>query len=768
MSPLTIVGKPTPLIDGPQKACGKAEYVSDISLPGALEGKVLRSPSPHARILHVDVEAARRIPGVYAVLTGADAPTPRWGWTDLKDQSILARERVRFLGEEVAAVAAADASAAIEALERIRVEYEPLPAVFDPEEAMTESAPLIHDQPRNIAHEVHIVRGDVGSALRQADAVHEATYRTPLHYQAYMEPMGSVAKPEGGGRYTLWSPLQHLFLSRDLIADSLGLKREDLRVVQPFVGGAFGGKALEDPNPLIALLLAMKSGRPVRLINSRTDEFQAARPRVPTRVWLRMGVKKDGRLLCKEARFIADNGASTGLASAILRTACYRPDSLYRFDHVRTDGYLVYTNKIPTGAFRGFGNPQGTFPQECHLDVLAHEIGMDPAELRLKNIVRTGDVSVHGWRMGSCGVEECIRSAARASGWAAARRERGSGSVRRGIGMACAIHVSGNRMFADWDGSRAVVELDAEGRATVHTGEGDIGQGSRTVAAIVAAQELHLGVDRIRVSAADTENSPFALGAYASRLALVAGNAVRLAAADARSRLVPVAVEMLEAASGDIEWRDGAFRVRGAPDRSLSLADACREAVARGAEPVRGVGEYDPPSEVADEKTLYGNIAAAYEFATQVAEVEVDLETGALRVVRMTAADDVGRALNPLAAHGQVEGAVIQGIGFALFEEMMVEGGQVINGNFGDYILPKADAAPSVTSLMIESNDPYGPYGAKGASEAAIVPTAPAIANAIFHATGVRVTSLPITAEKLLQALREKGKGIRELLGGPF
>ena len=768
MSAFTAIGKSTPLIDGPQKASGAAEYVSDIRPPGMLEGKVLRSPHPHARVLHVDTEAARRVPGVHTVVTGADAPTPRWGWTELKDQSILAHDRVRFAGEEVAAVAAEDAAAALEALEHIQVEYEPLPAVFDPEEAMADGAPLIHDKPRNVAYEIHVERGDVEKALKEADVVHEETYSTSLQYQAYMEPMGSVAKPENGGRYTLWTPLQHLFLSRDLIADALGLKHTDLRLIQPFVGGAFGGKALEEPNALITLLLAMKSGRPVRLLNTRTDEFTAAHPRVPSKIRLRMGARKDGRLLSKETRVVADNGASTGLADAIMRTSCYRPDSTYRIENVRVEGYLVYTNKIPTGAFRGFGNPQGTFAQECHLDALAREIGMDPAELRLRNAVQTGDVTVHGWKIGSCGLSECIRSATQAAGWDEARRARKSGPLRRGIGIACAIHVSGNRMFADWDGSRALVDLDAEGRVTVQTGEGDIGQGSRTVAAIVAAEELNVGMDRIRVSAADTENAPFSLGAYASRLALVAGNAVRLAAADARSRLTPVAAQLLEVAPGDVEWREGAFHVRGSPESSVSLAETCREAVARnGGEPIRGEGEYDPPSQMADAKTLYGNIAAAYEFAAQVAEVEVDVETGRVRVLRITAADDVGRVLNPLAAHGQVEGAVLQGTGYALLEEMKVEEGQVINGNFGDYTLPKADTLAAVTSIMIESNDPYGPYGAKGASEAAIVPTAPAIANAVFNATGLRITSLPITAEKVLAALKAQNAEKRKPWG-PF
>ena len=756
MNPFTAIGKPTPLIDAPQKASGTAGFVSDVRVPGLLAGKVLRSPHPHARILHVDVEAARNAPGVHVVVMGADAPNPRWGWTALKDQFVLATDRVRFAGEEVAAVAAEDEAAAIEALERIQVDYEPLEAVFDPEEAMAEGAPQIHGKPKNIAYEAHVERGDVEAALGAADVVHEATYSTHSQYQAYMEPMGSVAKPEGRDRYTLWTPLQHLFLSRDLIAETLGLNKEDLRLIQPFVGGAFGGKALEEPNALITLLLAIKSGRPVRLFNTRTDEFTAARPRVPSKVWLRMGARKDGKLLSKEARIVADNGASTGLADAIMRTACYRPDNTYRIENIRTDGCLVYTNNLPSGAFRGFGNPQGTFPQESHLDALALELGIDPLELRLRNTVQPGDVTVHGWKIDSCALDDCIRSAAEASGWKEIRaRSRENGKIRRGIGFACAIHVSGNRMFADWDGSRAIVEVNAAGGVLVRTGEGDIGQGSRTVAAIVAAEELKVGVDRVQISETNTETAPYSLGAYASRLALVAGNAVRLAAAAAREKLLPAAADLLEVAPADVELRLGGFCVRGAPERSAPFEEVCREACSRnGGAPVEGEGEYDPPTQAADEKTLFGNIAPAYEFAAQTAEVEVDTETGRVRVVRVTAADDVGRVLNPLAAHGQVEGAVGQGTGFALLEEVKFEGGQVINGNFADYVLPKAESIPAIDSIMVESDDPHGPYGAKGASEAAIVPTAPAIANAIFHATGVRFTSLPITAEKVLTALK--------------
>ncbi|MDP7386060.1 MAG: xanthine dehydrogenase family protein molybdopterin-binding subunit, partial [Nitrospinota bacterium] len=452
MAPLNLIGKPTPLVDGPVKVTGSAEYVADIRIPGILEGKVLRSPHAHARILNIDVEKARRAPGVYAVITAADTPDQDWGVTDLKDQPILARDKVRYVGEEVAAVAAEDEAVAFEALELISIEYEPLPAVFDPEEAMSEGASLVHDVARNIADRQAVLRGDMEAALQEADVVYEETYSTPLSYQAYMEPIGSVAVPGGNGKFTLYSPLQLIFNSRDLIAGVLGIKPENLRVIQPFVGGGFGGKSNEDPNAFITMVLAMKTNRPMRVINSRAEEFQAARPRVPTRVWLRMSARKDGTFLSKESRVVADNGAYTGLAKGIMHTALYRAENLYRIQNIRSEGFLVYTNKIPTGAFRGFGNPQGTFAQESTIDALAHELGLDPAEMRLKNALQAGDISIHGWRIGSCGLKEAIQSCAQAMDWESKRRHRGNERFRCGIGMACAIHVSGNRLQLDWEG----------------------------------------------------------------------------------------------------------------------------------------------------------------------------------------------------------------------------------------------------------------------------------------------------------------------------
>ena len=758
MDELRYIGKPIPLVDAPLKVSGTADYVADIRVPDVLHGKVLRNPHAHARILNVDVGKALKVSGVHTIITAADTPEQRWSTADVKDQTILARDKVRYVGEEIAAVAAEDDAAAAEAVELIDVTYDLLPAVFDPEEAMAEDAPHIHEG-GNITHRQVVERGDVDAALKQADAVYENTYTTPLMYQAYMEPNGTLAVPEGRGNYTVYSPFQVIFESRSLMARVLGLKPENIRVVQPFVGGGFGGKSQDDANAFITLVLAMKAERPVRMINSRWDEFQGARPRVPTKTWIRMGAKKDGTLLTKESRMVSDNGAYTGLAKGIMLTALYRPDNLYRLEHIRSEGFLVYTNKIPTGAYRGFGNPQGTFPQECAVDGLAHEMGMDPAEIRLKNVVRTGDVTAHHWKYESCGLEEAIRYCTEAVDWLGAKKR--NGRIRRGLGLACAVHVSGNRLQFEWEGARAYIDLDEEGRAVVRSGDGDIGQGARTLAAVVTAEELNVGLDRVEVAETNTEDTPNTLGSFASRLALIAGHAIRNAVEDLKSKLAPVAAEMLEAAVDDIEWVGGSFRVKGLSERSMSLDEVCPEAVRRnGGEPIRGEGEWDPPSENYDPKTMAGNISVAYEFAAQMAEVEVDMETGHVQLVRLVSADDVGRMLNPLAVHGQVEGAAVQGVGFALTEEMKTEGGQVVNGNFGDYALPKAESVPSVESVAIETNDPYGPYGAKGASEGGSVPTAAAIANAIYDATGVWITELPMTAERVLTALKAQDKQI--------
>ena len=470
----SIIGRPVPQVTAREKVLGEAKYVADISLPQMLHAKVLRSPHAHARIVHIDTERARALRGVKIVATGADVPAHPWG-PIVKEHRILAVEKVRFAGEEVAAVVAVDEETALDALELIRVEYAELPAVFDPEEALRPGAPEIHASTGNLAREIKIERGDVEAGFREADLVHEETYQTSQQYQAYMEPMGTVAAVDGSGRLTVWAPTQSIYFTRELVAHAIGIPASQVRVIQTYVGGGFGGKLTEDANSPLCAWLAQKCGRPVRLINTRLDDFQAARSRMSARIRLRMGVKKSGEIVAKEAEIFGDNGAYSGLAPEIILVTAFRIDSLYRLKNIRTLARLVYTNRIPSGAFRGFGTPQAAFAMDCHLDALAEKIGMDPVEIRLRNAIRQGDTSVHGWQMGSCALTECLEKAANAIGWKEKRSApRGSGPIRRGVGIGCGLHVTANRQLADWDGSTVAIKFNEDGRANLICGEGEI------------------------------------------------------------------------------------------------------------------------------------------------------------------------------------------------------------------------------------------------------------------------------------------------------
>jgi CO/xanthine dehydrogenase Mo-binding subunit len=395
---------------------------------------------------------------------------------------------------------------------------------------------------------------------------------------------------------------------------------------------------------------------------------------------------------------------------------------------------------------------------DCHLDALAEKIGMDPVEIRLRNAIRQGDTSVHGWQMGSCALTECLEKAANAIGWKEKRSApRGSGPIRRGVGIGCGLHVTANRQLADWDGSTVAIKFNEDGRVNLICGEGDIGQGAATVLSQIAANELGVPLEHIVVTTPDTDTTPFCFGAFASRVTMLAGNAVLKAARAARVQLLAVAGEKLEVAPEDLTIEDGVIHVVGAPHRKMTVGEACVANIfRRDGEGIFTRATYDAPTVMADKQTFYGNVSPAYSFAAQAIEVEVDTETGQVRVLDVVAADDVGKALNPLTVDGQIHGAVAQGLGYALYEGLVTENGRLVNGNLADYTCPTAEATPRVRTILIESIDPNGPYGAKGASETPITPTAGAVSNAIYHAVGVRITSLPITPEKLLRALKAK------------
>lgn len=750
------LGADTPQVTARAKVLGRAMYAGDIKHAGMLHGKILRSPYPHARIVSIDTSAARALPGVKAVLTGADAPATLWG-VHHKERAVLARDVVRYCGEEVAAVAAATDEIARDALDLIRVEYEELPAILSTEEAMDEEAFGIHPGRDNVAHRIAFERGDVEAGFASADLVHEASYTTHSQYPGYMEPMATVASLDPDGRLVLQTSTQAVNLVRMQVAMTLGLPISRVRVIQATTGGGFGGKIVEDDNQLVAGLLALRTGRPVRLVNTRLEDFQAACASVPERIELKMGMKRDGTIVSKQVRITAECGAYAGLAGDVMHVSAMRSDNMHRNPNVRSEATLYYTNNPPRGAFRGFGGTQMQFALNSHIDAMADKLGLDPVQVHKLNAVKAGETTVHGWQIGSTGVEECIDQATQAIGWQDKRRQpRAAGARRRGVGMAAAMHVSGNRTIGNWDGSTVIVKINEDGRVFVISGECDMGQGAATMLSQIVAHELGLPLSDIHMVAPDTDVSPVAVGTLASRVTMSGGNAAIVAARKARDELFALAAPRWSATPEALSIGGGAVFVTANPEQRATLAELARQHIWRhGGGGIQVTGTWDPKTVMHDDK-LYGNIAAAYSYAAQAVEVEVDTETGQVAVIDSYVADDCGKALNPIAVHGQTNGASVQAMGWTLYEQLHYENGRLANGNFADYTMPTADAVPLLRGGFVESNDPNGPYGAKGASETAILPGAPAIANAVYDAIGVRITDLPITPEKVLAALREQ------------
>lgn len=755
----TMVGKSLPPIDAREKATGQAKFCVDLKLPGMLYGKVKRSPLPFAKILNIDKSKAAKVIGVKAVITAEDTASVPYG-SFLRDELPLAQTWVRFVGDGVAAVAAIDEEVAEEALELIQVDYEELPPVLDPERALLPDSPPIHPElenvKNNIAYTIGYERGNLEQGLREADLILEDRFVTQEAHQAYLEPQACIAQFDASGKLTFWGSLQTPFNARKLIAQGLNLPEDRIRIIQTYVGGGFGGKASAiQPLYPISALLARKSARPVKIVNTRKEEFIAGRPRLPEIIELKMGFKKSGEIVAKDAKILADGGAFAGMSPAVLVVSATRAGSLYRIPNIRMDAKLVYTHKIPKGAFRGFGNPQMHFALESMLDDAAERLQIDPMDFRLRNATQVGDTTVHGWMINSCGLSDSIHQAGAKAGWSAKRKE---GSQGRGIGMGCLVHVSSKRgMHPLYDGSSAIVMMNEHGKIKVISGEGDIGQGASTLFAQIVSEEMGVPLPDIQILPVDTDISPTCLGAFASRVTAMGGNAVKMAAENLRQELMQEAAHLLEVSPESLAIRDGKVGFKDSPAQGIPLKEVAHRAVfKRGGGHLVGIGNYTVPDwvENPDPKTQYGNISIAYPFGTQIAEVKVDRNTGQVELLGIWAAHDLGRVMNPLTAAGQVEGGVVQGIGYALTESYVWKSGRVLNPSFADYRLPTVLDVPPIDVTFIESGDPGGPYGAKGLSEPALIPTAAAIGNAIAHALGIRIRELPFTSEKILRALK--------------
>ena len=781
----TVVGKRIPKIDVKAKVTGEAEYGLDIHLPGQLVGKILRSPFQHAKILKINTTKAKALPGVRAVLTGDDIPVKytfnfaefedgrqvppeKGGESALRglmpppraDKHPLARGKVRFIGDEIAAVAAVDEDTALRALSLIEVEYESLPAVTEIDEAVKPKAPLVHDEIKdNLAAHLHGSWGDFDKALKESDHVFEDTFSTQHQHQACMETHGCVCKWDSEGNLTVWSGVQTPHTIRLELAKVLDMPESKIRLISKWVGGAFGSKNELEPFMIIASHLSKVARAPVSLILSREEEFMATGCRHPYRVTVRTGLKKSGEIMAREVKILVDKGAYMCQGAAVAFFAiCYPSASLYRPKAVKFDARLVYTNKQPPSAYRGFGNPQASFAIESQMDMIAERLGLDPVKFRLLNANRPGDTTAHGWRMPqSAALTECIERATEAIGWYEKKQHP---VPNHGLGLACLIHSTGERgAYGNIEGSSCTLKVNDDGSVTIFAGSQDLGTGAWTVLAQICADALGAKFEEIRVVAGDTDLPAFDLGAYASRSTFTGGNAVRIAAEKMKEDIFPLASELINVPVEDLDISNSVIFSKSNPDLKCTLRDVAKYAYYGAGKPKNliTVGVYDTPSTLIDPKTgmwKEPGPSIAYTFACHAVEVEVNPETGKVKVLNLVAAHDVGRVINPTTAEGQIEGAALHGLGLALWEDMRIEKGVTLVKDFRDYFILRAPDMPPVKVIFVEKRDPNGPFGAKGIAEAALVPIAPAIANAIADAVKARVTSLPMTPEKVLKAIK--------------
>lgn len=728
---LKTVGQRTPRLNGPDIVTGSIQYADDVQLPGMLYGRVLRSPHAHARVKKIDVSRARKLPGVVDIVTAKDIP----------NLSLFATDEVCFEGEKLAAVAAIDPDIAEDALELIKVDYEVLPAVIDPVEGMSPDAPEsklgascedVKDADgrsyRNLTG--HNVReeGDIEKGFAEADAVVEFEYSTPFWHQTYMEPNAATARVEPNGRITVWTSGQGSFSLRDAIAGALKIPHGQVRVIMAEMGGGFGAK-----NGIFieaeAALLAQRTGKPVKITMNREDEFCAGRPAPGCWVRLKTGAKKDGTLTAVEGCIVWDGGISgrDGGANRLL--------GLYKIPNVRLESFAVRTNKPAPGAFRAPGAPQAALPRESNIDALAKKLGIDPVELRMKNATGIGDYAPSGAPIPHDWLRDTIRETAKAARWGKRRLKR-----NQGIGIACGEWTNGSGP------TNAFVTMADDGSVTVLTGQVDI-TGVHTVMAQIVAEELAIPVEKVTVHLGDTDMVPYTSLSAGSKSAYSAGTAAKHAAEDARSRILKLASEQLEAAEEDLVLADEHVQVVGAPKKSVSLANLAKAAMNSTEGPISG-------------KWVLGRIPAFPSYAVNVAVVEVDEDTGRIKLIDLIAGQDVGKALNPMLVEGQVEGGAVQSVAYGWMEGYTYrDNGQVGNPNLLDYAIPTAMDIPKITTVLVEESSPLGPYGAKGVGEPPIIPGAAAIVNAVQDAIGVRVTDIPMTPERVIAALRNKKEG---------
>jgi 4-hydroxybenzoyl-CoA reductase subunit alpha len=806
MTDFFIIGKPVAMVDAAGKTTGAGKYTDDLSVPGMLVGKILHSPHPHARVKGIDISRAEALEGVVAIAIGSDAPKTYGILPVGHDETALAVDKVRYVGDNIACVAAVDEATAEQALRLIDVEYEVLPAYFDPEESMKAEADLIHEgKPHNLEKDYHHVFGDPEKALADAAYVVEGRFIANEVTHAAMEPHSTLASfeidPHTGklGRLTVWSSTQVPYYLQHKLSLVLEMSMSQIRVIKPLVGGGFGGKSEVIPLEIIAAVTARKAKAPVKITYTREEVFWAHRGRPRTIIDLKTGADKDGRITAVKARVVQDGGAycSYGVVTILYSGALL--GALYDIPNIQYDGYRVLTNKPACGAMRGHGTVNVRFAFESQLDELSAKLGIDPAEIRRRNLLKPPCITINALRVQSYGLPECIDQVVRRSKW---HERKGKLARGRGLGIACSHYVSGaanSIIRSDMPHSTVNIKIDRDGGVVVYTGASEIGQGSDTMTAQIAAEVLGCSLTRVRVIAADTDLTPIDIGSYSSRVTFMAGNATLRAAEEVRKQIASAAGPKMNCAPEELIFReDGVYKkgqagegtrttpahvteaapsvsgrvegqiLRGSlqqkrkeegPKEWMTFEEAVVAAIDfHGA--LTGTGSYAPPPEARGGKHKGAGVgpSPAYSYSAQVAEVSVDEDTGEVTVHKVWAAHDCGRALNPVSVEGQIIGSVWMGLGQALQEEMVWKDGLLMNPGLLEYRSPSSIESPDVEPIIVESIDPEGPFGAKECSEGSLAATIPAISNAIYDAVGIRLHECPFTPERVLAALRAKKK----------
>lgn len=757
----TVVGRAEPRLDGEEKVTGKARYTVDTELPGMAYAKVLRSPFAHAKLVRVDCQKAEKLPGVYGVFSRDDLRGLAMFGAAYKDQTIVAFDKVRYAGDPVTAVAAVDEVAAEEALALIEVEYEELPAVTNLEQALASNAPLVHDAsssggemmgqyyepPKefagtNLCYRFSYAKGNVEEGFKAADHIFEHTFTFPRVQHFSMEPHATVAYAQGD-QITLWTATQEPFTLREHLAEIFHVPLNKVRVIVPYVGGAYGGKLAVKTEPL-AVALSKKIGRPVRLTHSIEESFKTV-TRHSARFRIKTGVTRDGKLVARECLIHMDTGAYADAGPRVTQKAGYRAFGPYCIPYMKSDAYTVYTNTVPAGAYRGFGTLQVTWAYESQMDIIADKLGIDPLEFRLKNLLKKGELYTPGDTPVDCDLKQGLLRVAKAIEW-----EQKNSKPNRGKGLGCCMKDGGGTYKI----ASAAVKLNADGSVILLTGTVEIGQGALTALSQIVAEELGVPLERVTVAQLDTDVTPYDVNTNASSSTVVMGLSVQRAAQDLKRQVLRYAAKHLKAKPDRLILKNG--KAWDANGLAISFEDLMRRTFgAKGGELV-GRGAYQ---DIKSNKAALGSPTTFWEISWGGAEVEVDPDTGEIKLMKYTSIADVGQAIHPVLCEGQDEGGVMNAIGHSLLEEMIYKDGQLLNPNLIDYRIPTFGHLPKqFETILMENHNGPGPFGSKGTGEGSLLPVAPAIGNAVYRATGVRLYDLPLTPEKVWRALRETAK----------